>query len=150
MGIEARLVARQLLPAVGCRNCCATPSTSSGHIFFLLPLTVIMIVTGMPFFTRSLAISEQSMNAGGLPQWPVKSLVMIGFSFLLLQGLSELVKRIAIMRGLIEDPHERKPSAIYKVPHLKEQRISMTYVLVVSFRRARHQPSAPTNLFHRA
>src|ERR1700751_2434831 len=51
-----------------------------GHTFFLLPLTIIMIVTGIPFFLRSVEINEQSGNAGGLPQWPAKALGMIGFS----------------------------------------------------------------------
>ena len=74
-----------------------------GHALFLLPLTLLMIVTGLPFFLRSYEINEQSMNAGGLPQWPAKSLVLVGFSLLFLQGISELVKRLAIMRGLILD-----------------------------------------------
>ena len=74
-----------------------------GHALFLLPLCLLMIVTGLPFFLRSYEINEQSMNAGGLPQWPAKSLVLLGFSLLFLQGLSELVKRAAIMRGLIPD-----------------------------------------------
>jgi TRAP-type mannitol/chloroaromatic compound transport system permease small subunit len=76
-----------------------------GHAFFLLPLTIIMIITGIPFFVRSFALNEQSGNAGGLPQWPAKSLVLIGFVLLFLQGLSELVKRIAVMRGRIPDPY---------------------------------------------
>jgi TRAP-type mannitol/chloroaromatic compound transport system permease small subunit len=76
-----------------------------GHSLFLLPLTVVMIVTSWPFFTRSLAINEQSLNAGGLPQWPAKSLVVIGFTLLFFQGISELIKRIAVMRGLIPDPY---------------------------------------------
>jgi len=76
-----------------------------GHVFFLLPLTVVMIITGIPFFYKSIALNEQSGNAGGLPQWPAKSLVMIGFAMLLIQCLSELVKRIAVMRELIPDPH---------------------------------------------
>jgi TRAP-type mannitol/chloroaromatic compound transport system permease small subunit len=74
-----------------------------GHAFFLLPLCLLMIVTGLPFFLRSYEINEQSMNAGGLPQWPAKSLVLLGFSVLFIQGVSELVKRLAIMRGLIPD-----------------------------------------------
>ena len=74
-----------------------------GHALFLLPLCLLMIVTGLPFFLRSYEINEQSMNAGGLPQWPAKSLVLLGFSLLFLQGISELVKRVAIMRGLIPD-----------------------------------------------
>ena len=77
-----------------------------GHIFFLLPLTIIMVVTSIPFFVRSIRINEQSMNAGGLPQWPAKSLIMIGFGLLFAQGISELIKRIAVMAGRIPDPHE--------------------------------------------
>ena len=76
-----------------------------GHAFFLLPLTIIMIVTSYPFFMRSFAINEQSMNAGGLPQWPAKGLVLLGFVLLFFQGISELIKRIAVMRGLIPDPY---------------------------------------------
>jgi TRAP-type mannitol/chloroaromatic compound transport system permease small subunit len=74
-----------------------------GHALFLLPLSLIMIITGWPFFTRSYEINEQSMNAGGLPQWPAKFLVFLAFSLLFLQGISELIKRIAIMRDLLAD-----------------------------------------------
>ena len=77
-----------------------------GHVVFLLPLTILMIVTSWPFFMTSYVIREQSFNAGGLPQWPAKSLVVIGFTLLFFQGISELIKRIAVMRGLIPDPHE--------------------------------------------
>ena len=92
-----------------------------GHLFFLLPLTVVMIVTGVPFFLRSYGINEQSGNAGGLPQWPAKSLIMIGFTLLLVQGISELIKRIAVMKGMIPDPHESQVSAIEaEVEHLVE------------------------------
>lgn len=76
-----------------------------GHALFLLPLTVVMIITSWPFFTRSYAVNEQSLNAGGLPQWPAKSLIVIGFTLLFFQGISELIKRIAVMRGLIPDPY---------------------------------------------
>lgn len=76
-----------------------------GHAAFLLPLTIIMIITSIPFFSKSIAINEQSFNAGGLPQWPAKALVVIGFVLLFLQGISELIKRIAVMRGLIPDPY---------------------------------------------
>ncbi|MBZ0147565.1 MAG: TRAP transporter small permease subunit [Pseudorhodoplanes sp.] len=76
-----------------------------GHAFFLIPLCIIMIITSYPFFVRSFLLDEQSFNAGGLPQWPAKSLVLIGFTLLLLQGISELIKRIAVMRGLIPDPY---------------------------------------------
>jgi TRAP-type mannitol/chloroaromatic compound transport system permease small subunit len=76
-----------------------------GHLFFLLPLAVVMVITGIPFFLASARVNEQSFSAGGLPQWPAKSLIMIGFGLLALQGISELIKRVAVMRGLIADPH---------------------------------------------
>jgi TRAP-type mannitol/chloroaromatic compound transport system permease small subunit len=77
-----------------------------GHSVFLLPLTIIMVITAIPFFTKSFYLNEQSFSAGGLPQWPAKALVMIGFGLLFAQGISELIKRIAVMRGLIPDPYE--------------------------------------------
>jgi TRAP-type mannitol/chloroaromatic compound transport system permease small subunit len=83
-----------------------------GHAFFLLPLTVIMLITGIPFFLKSYEINEQSWNSGGLPQWPAKSLIMIGFGLLLIQGISELVKRIAVMRDLIPDPYASQKSSL--------------------------------------
>ena len=92
-----------------------------GHAVFLMPLCIIMIITGVPFFLKSIALNEQSGNAGGLPQWPSKSLIMIGFAMLLIQGLSELIKRIAVMRGLIPDPHASQVNAIVaEVEHLVE------------------------------
>jgi len=75
-----------------------------GHALFLLPLTVIMLVTGLPFFLASYRINEQSGNAGGLPQWPAKGLLLVGFAFLFAQGLSELIKRFATIRGHLPDP----------------------------------------------
>lgn len=78
-----------------------------GHVVFLLPFTIVMIVTGWPFFLASYRLNEQSFNAGGLPQWPAKSLVVLGFTLLFFQGISELIKRIAVMRGLIPDPFEQ-------------------------------------------
>jgi TRAP-type mannitol/chloroaromatic compound transport system permease small subunit len=83
-----------------------------GHAFFLMPLAIIMIVTGIPFFLRSVEINEQSGNAGGLPQWPSKALIMIGFAMLFVQAVSELVKRIAVMRDLIPDPHAGQKSSL--------------------------------------
>jgi len=76
-----------------------------GHLFFLLPLTIIMIITSYPFVVKSVLLNEQSMNAGGLPQWPAKMLILIGFTLLFFQALSELIKRIAVMMGVIPDPH---------------------------------------------
>jgi TRAP-type mannitol/chloroaromatic compound transport system permease small subunit len=92
-----------------------------GHALFLLPLTIIMVGTGIPFFLRSYEINEQSGNAGGLPQWPSKALVMIGFGMLMVQAVSELIKRIAIMRGVIPDPHDTQVHALEaEVEHIVE------------------------------
>jgi TRAP-type mannitol/chloroaromatic compound transport system permease small subunit len=76
-----------------------------GHLFFLLPFTLVMIVTGWPFFRASFRVNEVSTNAGGLLVWPIKLLVPVAFVFLFFQGVSELIKRIAVMRGLIPDPY---------------------------------------------
>jgi TRAP-type mannitol/chloroaromatic compound transport system permease small subunit len=83
-----------------------------GHALFLLPLTIIMIVTSVPFFLGSFRLNEQSFSSGGLPQWPAKSLIMIGFALLAMQGVSEFIKRVAVMRGIIPDPHEAQRSAL--------------------------------------
>ena len=74
-----------------------------GHLFFLIPMCLVMMFYSWPFFFRSLFQNEQSTNAGGLPVYPAKFLVPLGFSLLLLQGISELIKRIAIMRGELAD-----------------------------------------------
>jgi TRAP-type mannitol/chloroaromatic compound transport system permease small subunit len=92
-----------------------------GHTFFLLPLTIVVLVTGIPFFTESFAINEQSASAGGLPQWPAKSLIMIGFAMVLAQCISELIKRVAIIQGLIPDPHATQVHALEaEVEHVVE------------------------------
>ena len=74
-----------------------------GHVLFLMPLTVIMMLVSWPFAIRSLLINEQSVNAGGLAQWPAKFLIPIGFTLLFIQGISELIKRVAIMQGALAD-----------------------------------------------
>ncbi len=80
-----------------------------GHCLFLMPFVILMIVDGVPFFITSYLQNEQSSNAGGLPQWPAKALIPLGFILLFLQGISEIIKRIAVMRGDIEDPHGDAP-----------------------------------------
>ena len=74
-----------------------------GLVLFLMPLTVIMMIVSWPFAIRSLMINEQSVNAGGLAQWPAKFLIPIGFTLLFIQGISELIKRVAIMQGRLAD-----------------------------------------------
>jgi TRAP-type mannitol/chloroaromatic compound transport system permease small subunit len=79
-----------------------------GHVLFLAPLCLMMIYYGFPFFYKSFAIGETSTNAGGLIQWPAKLMIPVGFSMLMAQALSETIKRIAVMQGLIPDPHGAK------------------------------------------
>ena len=74
-----------------------------GHALFLIPITLVLMVTAWPFFFRSLGQNEQSTNAGGLPLYPSKLLVPLGFTLLFIQGVSELIKRAAIMQGKLAD-----------------------------------------------
>jgi TRAP-type mannitol/chloroaromatic compound transport system permease small subunit len=76
-----------------------------GHLFFLLPLCLLMLYESWPYFLDSFRSGEMSGNAGGLIRWPAKLFMVIGFALLLLQGISELIKRIAVLRGAIPDPH---------------------------------------------
>ena len=82
-----------------------------GHVFFLVPFCVILIWTSIPFFLVSYHQNEQSFSAGGLPQWPAKGLIMIGLALLLIQAISEIIKRAAIMQGLLPDPNAEALSA---------------------------------------
>ena len=74
-----------------------------GHLFFLFPFVALMIYLCVPFFIRSYESGEVSTNAGGLLIWPAKGLILLGFILLGFQWLSELIKRIAIMRGDLAD-----------------------------------------------
>jgi len=78
-----------------------------GTLFFLLPLAILLAWLGWPVFVEAYARHEVSTNAGGLIIWPARLLVPIGFVLLALQGVSELIKRIAFLRGLIPDPSEK-------------------------------------------
>ncbi len=73
-----------------------------GIIFFLLPGTALVAILGFPFFWTAFESGEMSSNAGGLILWPVKMLLPLGFALLFLQGISELIKRIAGLIGAIE------------------------------------------------
>jgi TRAP-type mannitol/chloroaromatic compound transport system permease small subunit len=85
-----------------------------GHVFFLLPSAAMIAFTSWYFFLSSYAQNEQAQNYGGLPQWPIKAIIPLAFALLFAQGVSELIKRIAIMRGdLVEaTPHDaHRPAA---------------------------------------
>ena len=75
-----------------------------GIVVFLIPLCLILIRLSWPFFYNAWVTGEMSQNAGGLIRWPVLALVPLGFTILLLQAFSELIKRIAFLRGLIAEP----------------------------------------------
>lgn len=74
-----------------------------GHVFFLLPTAALVAYTSWSFFLASYDQNEQSSNYGGLPQWPVKLLIPVAFAILFVQGISELIKRIAVIKGDLPD-----------------------------------------------
>jgi len=80
-----------------------------GIVGFLLPLCLIMINLGWPLFEQAWESGEMSQNAGGLIRWPVLLLIPLGMALLLVQTVSELIKRIAFLRGLIPDPLAHAP-----------------------------------------
>ena len=75
-----------------------------GIVVFLVPLCLILIDLSWPLFTQAYASGEMSQNAGGLIRWPVLLMIPAGFAILLVQALSELIKRVAYLQGLRDDP----------------------------------------------
>lgn len=78
-----------------------------GTLFFLLPMAITIMWLSWPVFVDAYRSSEVSTNAGGLSVWPGRLMLPVGFFLLVLQGFSELIKRIAFLRGLIPDPGEK-------------------------------------------
>lgn len=79
-----------------------------GTIFFLMPMSILIMYLSWFTFLNAYRSNEVSTNAGGLILWPARILVPIGFALLILQGFSELIKRIAFLQGRIPDPTEKK------------------------------------------
>ena len=79
-----------------------------GLLVFLLPFAILVVELVMPLVIRAYTSGEMSSNAGGLIRWPVYALVPLGFVLLALQGLSELIKRIAFLQGKAGDPGKKK------------------------------------------
>jgi len=75
-----------------------------GHLFFLMPFAILMDVYFTSYVLQSYHSGEVSNNAGGLVLWPAKALLLVGMLLLTLQGVSEIIKKIAVMRGVIPDP----------------------------------------------
>jgi TRAP-type mannitol/chloroaromatic compound transport system permease small subunit len=78
----------------------------AGIVLFLIPLCLIVIRLSWPLFYNAYVSGELSQNAGGLIRWPAYGMIPLGFTLLLLQAISELIKRIAFLRGAIADPLE--------------------------------------------
>nr|WP_326531312.1 TRAP transporter small permease subunit [Rhodoferax sp.] len=79
-----------------------------GFTCFLTPVCLAILYYSIPFFLKGYSTGEMSSNAGGLIRWPVYAMMPLGFTLLLLQGWSELIKRLAFLQGLIEDPTLKK------------------------------------------
>lgn len=78
-----------------------------GTIFFLFPVAGTILWLSWPIFVNAWVSGEMSSNAGGLIRWPARLTIPVGFFLLTLQGVSELIKRVAFLRGLIPDPVEK-------------------------------------------
>ncbi len=75
-----------------------------GHVFFLLPFVLIMSWMLIPYTYNAWKIGQISTNAGGLIIWPARAMLAAGFLLLVLQAFSEIIKKVAVMRGLMDDP----------------------------------------------
>jgi TRAP-type mannitol/chloroaromatic compound transport system permease small subunit len=85
----------------------------------LMPFVGLMLYQAIPYLGTSWRLQEHSANAGGLLLWPAKALIVAGFSLLFLQGVSEIIKRVAVMRGTIPDPapeHRAPPEVEEQLP----------------------------------
>lgn len=91
-----------------------------GIVFVLIPFCILLINLSWPFFVNAYTNGEMSQNAGGLIRWPVYLLVPVGFVLLMLQGLSELIKRVAFLRGLIDDPIGGESAKSDEQKHIEE------------------------------
>ncbi len=91
-----------------------------GIVVFLIPLCLILIKLSWPFFVNALVTGEMSSNAGGLIRWPVLALIPLGFGILMLQGLSELIKRVAFIRGIIPEPIRSKHASLTRKSFAEE------------------------------
>ena len=78
-----------------------------GIVLFLMPMSIVIMWLSWPLFVDSWVRHEVSTNAGGLIIWPARLMVPVGFALLIVQGVSELIKRIAFLAGRIPDPLER-------------------------------------------
>lgn len=81
-----------------------------GHCLFLMPFAFLMVYYFVPYLRMSFRSGEMSPSAGGLILWPAKAILLAGFVLLALQGISEIIKKIAVMRGDVDDPTPHVPT----------------------------------------
>ena len=86
-----------------------------GTVFFLLPVSLYILWLSWPIFMNAWTSGEISNQAGGLIRWPARFMVPAGFFLLSLQGVSELIKRVAVLRGLIPDQMEHHADAALEI-----------------------------------
>lgn len=82
-----------------------------GFLFFLLPVSLLILYFSIPYAMESIRNQEVSSNAGGLILWPAKLLIPVGFVMMILQGLSELIKRVGYLAGLVDAREFEKHAA---------------------------------------
>lgn len=96
-----------------------------GTLMFLIPTAVVILITSIPWVSNAIHTREMSPDAGGLPYWPIKILVPVAFSLLILQAISEAIKRIGMLSGHIPIPGEAVDEELEKFnladPNKKEQ-----------------------------
>ena len=83
-----------------------------GGVFMLLPAVLIIAWYSLPSLANSLQLHEMSSDSGGLVRWPVRLLIPLAFALLALQGVSEIIKRAAFLKGLIANPAEHRQETI--------------------------------------
>lgn len=81
-----------------------------GHVFFLMPFVLLMLYFFVPYVKMSYISGEVSSSAGGLIIWPAKAILLFGFLLLAFQGVSEIIKKVAIMTGNMDDPTPYVPT----------------------------------------
>ncbi|WP_457585919.1 TRAP transporter small permease subunit [Ensifer canadensis] len=81
-----------------------------GHVFFLMPFVLLMLYYFVPYVKMSYVSGEVSSSAGGLILWPAKAILLFGFLLLAFQGVSEIIKKVAIMTGNMDDPTPYVPT----------------------------------------
>lgn len=91
-----------------------------GIVGVLFPFCVVVVSLGWPFFMQAFTSGEMSQNAGGLIRWPAYLMIPVGFALLLMQGVSELIKRIAFLTGAGPDSLDHDANKSDEQKHLEE------------------------------